>query len=53
MNRLLIGYINDIPVYFYNGVIYVKGTQIIATGAKTKEEAVDIAKRNFANFREK
>ena len=34
-----------------NGTVRIYGTSIMATGAKTLSQAIEINRRNFANFK--
>ena len=49
--RKMIGYVENRPVYFneVSGTITVYGTWIMITNV-TKENAMDVAKRNLKNF---
>ena len=49
--RKMIGYVDNRPVYFNeeSGLLTVYGTWIMITNV-TKENAMDVAKRNLKNF---
>lgn len=50
---MTIGYIDKRKVTWseYNNTIRVYGTEVLLLGAKTKQEAIDQAKRNLINFK--
>lgn len=52
MNRILIGYCNDMPVFFIpdNKTVYLKNIHIY--GVNTIKDAIDKCKVNLKNFRE-